>query len=312
MVKRNPVWVIILSWNGWREIIPCLKSLRRVDDPPIHVLVVDNGSTDDTLEHLHAFQASTEAPRFAILENGANLGFAGGMNVGMKKALEEKAEWILLLNQDTTVDPDFLRGMLKATATDEKIGMVNPKILLADPPDYIWSVGGEVNGMLTRGTHIGYGERDSGQYDLPEVRDTEYATGGCLLVKSSLIRDIGLLSDAYFLYYEDVEWSLKARRSGWRCVITASAKIWHKGAASSKEHSRAYIRYHVRNGLLLARRMGTPSQIILAYLYSIPRAAWQVVKWLLYPEKRRWAVAILLGIRDAWLNRTGKIPATYS
>jgi GT2 family glycosyltransferase len=210
------------------------------------------------------------------------------------------------------VDPEFLTTLLDAAATDPSIGMLNPKILLQEHPDRIWSAGGRINWMRTKGWHIGYDEPDRGQYDAPPVQDSQYVTGGCLLLRREVIEQIGFLPEEYFVYYEDGEWSTLAQRAGWRTVVIPGAKIWHKGAASSGEHSASYIRYHVRNGLLFARRTGNLPQITAAYLMSLPRALWQTIKLVFYPAKRTWARAILAGIADAWKGETGFIGRTYT
>jgi len=307
----SSVWVIVLNWKRPKETIACLESLKGVRDPGIRIVVVDNGSGDDSVAQLEAFVKRASAPSFTLLETGSNLGFAGGMNAGMQTALEQGAEWLLVLNNDTVVDPSFLKTLLEAAKHDPKIGMLNPKILMQEHPDRIWSAGGRINWMRTQGTHIGYDEPDRGQYDHPPIQDSEYVTGGCLLIRREVIEQIGFLPEAYFVYYEDGEWSTKAQRAGWRTVVVPGARIWHKGAASSGEHSASYIRYHVRNGLLFARRTGNPLQVSVAYLWSVPRAVWQVAKLLFMPKRRSWARAILLGLRDAWVGRTGFITQSY-
>lgn len=312
------VWIIILNWNGWQDTIECLESLKNVPqtrDGSLCIVVVDNGSTDDSLKQLKVYGLQPTATRFDLIESRENRGFAGGMNVGIKRALAGEAKWMLLLNNDTTVAPNFLTKLLDAAKADPTIGLLNPKILLkptsvrggSDPPKRFWFIGGRLNRLLTKGMHMAYGEEDKGQYDVPSVRDTDYATGGCLLVRRKVIDNIGLLPEEYFVYYEDVEWNLRARRAGFRCVVVPKAMIWHKGAASSKEFSPSYIRYHVRNGLLLSRRMGMPLQIFAAYSVSLLRALWQIPKLFGSPQQKQWGKAILLGIRDAWLGRTGSI-----
>lgn len=312
MVAGDTVYIVVLNWNGWQDTIACLQSLERVVGVPYHIVLVDNASSNESVPKLKEYIASSPlSDKLTLIENDQNLGFSGGMNTGMESALSEGAQWVLLLNNDTTVDPGFLQHMLAAARSDEQIGMVNPKIYLSEPPDTLWSIGGEVNWMLTRGTHIGFGERDRGQYDKPDIQNTGYTTGGCLLIRREVIEEVGMLPLAYFVYYEDVEWSLKTQRAGWRTVVVPKARIWHKGAASTKEFSEAYIRYHVRNGLLLARRMGNPIQIVAAYTHSLLRACWQVLKLILLPEKRPWAHAVLLGIADAWRGQEGFIGRTY-
>lgn len=312
MGVARPVYIVVLNWNGWSDTIACLDSLRAVTTPAVKVLVVDNASTNESVQKLQEYIASGRGPKeIKLLENNINAGFSGGMNMGIEAARAGAAEWIVLLNNDTLVDPHFVEIMLAAAEADSTIGMVNPKILLLEKRNVIWSVGGRINWMKTKGWHIGYNERDQGQYDSPAVQDSAYTTGGCVLLRASMLLEIGLMPEAYFLYYEDVEWSLLAQRAGWRTVVVPKAKIWHKGAASTREFSEAYIRYHVRNGLLLARRMGSPAQIVVAYGVSILRAVYQLLKWVGVPNKRPWARAILQGIMDAWMNRTGFIKQSY-
>jgi len=306
--------VIILNWNGWTDTIECLKSLKSAEVPvrengpeTVRFFVVDNGSTDDSLAKFEKFRYDPSAPAFTLVETGQNLGFAGGMNVGIRRAIDDGASWILLLNNDTTVTPAFLRLLTAAGDRDPHIGMLNPKILRAAEPTKFWFIGGRVNWMHTRGSHASFGEEDRGQHDTPAPFETDYCTGCCLLARRELIEEIGLLPEAYFIYYEDTEWGIRARRRQWRCVVVPEAKIFHKGAASSREHSFLYIRYHIRNGLLLARRTGNPLQIGAAYSTSALRAFHQLIKRYREPKKRRWSSAILLGIKDAWLGRTGKI-----
>lgn len=312
MVEEEKVYIVVLNWNGWRDTIPCLKSLEYIQGISMHVILVDNGSKDESVQQLKAFvQQSSLRERLTFIENDQNLGFAGGMNTGMERALKMGAQWVLLLNNDTTVDATFARLMVDAAKADGRIGMVNPKIYLGDDPERLWSIGGKLNWMKTKGTHLGIGEIDHGQYDKPDVQDSAYTTGGCLLIRRDVIEKVGMLPLAYFVYYEDVEWSILTQRAGWRTVVVPKARIWHKGAASSREFSEAYIRYHVRNGLLLVRRVGNPVQIIVAYAHSLLRALYQVLKWILVPQKRMWAKAVLYGIADAWRGRSGFIKMTY-
>lgn len=307
MNETNTVSIIVLNWNDWEDTISCLKSLKNITRPNPRIILVDNGSTDESLSAFKKAKNNSDLPPFEILENEKNLGFGGGVNIGIKKALKANAEWILLLNNDTVVSPDFLEILLSAAEKDKKIGLLNPKILMAEDRDKIWFIGGKFNKLLTKGFHINYGDKDAGQFDEQETQKTDYATGGCLLIKRGVIEKIGLLPEAYFMYYEDAEWSLRAKKAGFKSVVVPKSKIWHKGAASSKEFSPSYIRYHVRNGLLFNRRMGNPLQIIFAYGISVLRAFWQIIKIIFTPTKRVWAISILLGLKDAWLFRTGEI-----
>ena len=310
----NPVKVsiIVLNWNGWQDTLTCLESLAAVTEPLFSVSIVDNGSTDESVTKIREYleKNSSLTTNYQLLTTGSNLGFAGGNNVGIKEALKNGAELIVLLNNDTKVEPGFLKELVTVAQKHHTIGMLNPKILHMEKGERtkrFWFIGGEINWLRTQGTHRDYNKEDSGQLDHKEFLPSKYATGCCVVVKRSVIEEIGLLSEDYFLYDEDVEWSLHARNAGWQCAVAPQAVIFHEGGSATSPGSPLYFRYHVRNGLLLSLKAAGLLTVICAFLWSIPRAQWQAVKWLLFPEKRLVAHAIILGIRDAWLHRTGQI-----
>src|SRR3989344_4443483 len=308
MVQQK-IFIIVLNWNGWQDTIQCLNSLKTVSGGPFNILVVDNASTDESVEEISEYIQNHQQQKIALLQNDKNYGFAGGNNKGIKIALEQGAEWILLLNNDTQVNESFISELLKVAQSNHRFGMLNPKILYGEPgaTKLIWFIGSKINPVTMRATHIDYQKQDIGQYDTKQFIKSDYATGCCVLVSAKLIEKIGMMPEDYFLYYEDAEWSLKARKQGFKCVVEPSSVIWHKGAASSKAGSSNYIRYHVRNGLMFVSRNGNFVQILLAYLTSIPRFLWQVIKLIFVPSKRLWAKAAMRGIIDVWLKKKGKI-----
>jgi len=309
--------VIILNWNGWQDTLQCLESLMAIKEPEIDVLVVDNGSSDESTVKIEEFISDNQrldrrgSVSISLIKNKENLGFAGGNNVGIKEAYKQGANYILLLNNDTIVDPDFLKEMLAVMEKHHTIGLANPKIYRmaenGEKTNRFWFAGADINWLHTKGMHRFLNEEDSGQLDGHEYVETGYATGGCLLIRRQTLEEIHLMPEDYFLYYEDAEWSLHARKAGWLCAVIPSAKVWHKGAASTRERSVKYVRYHVRGGFFLCLRNAPLWKIIPAYLWSIPRAGWHAVKWLFLPEKRPFAAGVMLGIWDAWLHRIGKI-----
>jgi len=292
------VFIIILNWNNWSDSLECLKSLRNNDYPNYQVVIIDNGSKE---------KPQAPNPEIKIIYNKENLGFSGGNNVGIKYALEQGADYILLLNDDTLVSRDFLTKIVEAGESNKKFGILGPKIYFADQKEKIWFAGGQVNWLYNKGIMRGYNEIDIGQYDSPEIQETDYITGCCLLIKRAVIEKIGLMPEDYFLYYEDTDWSLAAQGVGFKCIFVPRAKIWHKGSKSSIEGSPSYIYYHVRNGLILAQRFAPWYIKPFVHLDVLWRIKKQNIKYIFFLKKRTWAKYILLGIKDFYLGRRGKI-----
>jgi len=305
------VFIIVLNWNNWPDTLECLESLKNNDYPNYQVVIIDNGSKE---------KLKIKNEKLKIIYNKENLGFAGGNNVGIKYVLEKGADYVLLLNNDTIVSQDFLSKLVEVGEKDKRFGLLGPKIYFYEqaiigrdapkgrvaPSGRFWFAGGQVNWLYNKGTMRGYNEIDRGQYDLPPVQETDYITGCCLLAKKEVIEKIGLMPEDYFLYYEDTDWSLKARRAGYKCIFVPQARIWHKGSKSSLEGSSSYIYYHIRNGLILAQRYAPWHLKPLVHLDAFWRIKKQIIKLIFFPKKRTWAKYILLGIKDFYLGKRGK------
>jgi len=291
------VFIIIVNWNGNEDTIECLESLKNNDYPNYKVVIVDNGS-DKKIE--------ISDSEIKVIYNKENLGFSGGNNIGIKYALENNADYILLLNNDTIVSNDFLSKMIKFAQKNKQVGIIGPKIYFPNSKK-IWFAGGKINWLYNKGTMRGFNQIDSGQYDKPEVQNTDFITGCCALIKKEVIKKIGLMSEEYFLYYEDTDFSLKARRAGYDCVLIPSAVIWHKGSKSAIAESPSYIYYHIRNGLIMAKKYAPWHIKIFIHLNIILRIKKQFLKYIFMPSKRTWAKYILLGIKDFYSNKKGKL-----
>jgi len=223
------VVVIVVNWNGKDVTLDCLASLQCVHRPPPHILVVDNGSTDDSVTAIRS-----QYPDVDLLALNENRRFAGGNNAGIQKAFAEGADFVLLLNNDTVVDPDFLSALLARIGTEDRCGMVVPKIYYHDPPDLLWYAGGEISFWTGTMRHRGIREVDHGQHDT--ATETGYATGCCVLVSRELIARVGQLDESFFIYTEDADWSMRARRAGYRIMYEPRARIWHKLSVSTGGH----------------------------------------------------------------------------
>jgi len=297
------VFIIIVNWNGELDTLECLESLKNNDYPNYEVVIIDNGSKDK-------FQVSDS--KIKVIYNKENLGFSGGNNIGIKYALENNTDYVLLLNNDTIVSKDFLSKMVEVAENNNSYGIIGPKIYHYEEKDRIWFAGGKINWLYNKGTMVGYNEIDNGQYDQPKIQKTDYITGCCALIKGEVIEKIGLIPEEYFLYYEDTDWSLRAQKQGYECLFVPKASIWHKGSKSSIAESPSYIYYHIRNGLIMAKKYAPWYIKPFVHLDILFRIKKQIFKYIFLPKKRIWAKYILLGIKDFYLNKKGKIDENWN
>ena len=267
-MKNPKVFIIVLHYKNWNDTNKCLKSLEGLDYDNFETIVIDNDKE--------------------------NRGFAGGNNIGIKQALEKKAKYVLLLNNDTVVEPDFLKKLVEVGENDKQAGILGPVIYEHDS-NKVHFAGGKINWLYTKGRHITITSEQ-------RTMNSDYITGCCLLIKRKVIEKIGLMDEDYFLYFEDVDWCLKARIAGYKCVLVSNSKIWHKVSSGATEGSLSYIYYHFRNGLLLAKRNAPFFIKLLAYFVSFLVYLKQLIK---SPKKKRWAKAIKLGIKDFYKGRFG-------
>jgi hypothetical protein len=293
------VAVIILNWNGKDQTLDCLASLRQLDYPEYEVVVVDNASEDGSVQAVRV-----SYPEVTVIENRKNLGFAQGNNVGMKYALSS-ADYVLLLNNDTVVAPQFLKSLIGAAETDPQIGMAGPTIYYFDRPQIIWSAGGAIDWKhgSTRMLHLD--EEDCGQLEA-QPHPVDFVTGCALLIKASVIRQVGLLDPRFFAYYEETEWCVRAARAGFHILHVPQAHIWHKISAQARETSPLVHYYMTRNRLLFLKCAHTgPGPILWTLVWDYGRT---LLSWSL---RRKWKGKVMLrrmmlkAILDSCRNRYG-------
>ncbi len=237
------VYIVVLTWNGRDDTLDCLRSLDPAWNERVKGILVDNGSTDGTVESVRR-----EFPHVIVLENGENLGFTEGNNVGIRYALDRGADYVLLLNNDTLVDKELVRELVTVAGSSDRIGFVSPKILFRDRPDHLWFAGATFSTRTGHGRMIGYRERDRGQYD--DVREIDRPCGCAVLVSRRLCEEAGLMDPGIFLYVDEVEWMLRARKNGFKAYYAPKARIWHKvsGTVGSELHADSFY-YGIRNTL---------------------------------------------------------------
>ena len=258
----NPkVSIIILNWNGLDDTVHCLESLEKITHLNYDIIVVDNGSKGNDAEILR----EKFKDYIHIIENDKNYGFAEGCNIGIRYALKNSApDYILLLNNDTTVAPDFLAEMVKIAESDPLIGIAGPKIYFYDVPNKIQSVGAQIDWRKGQSFSFGQHEIDTGQFD--EIREVDWVYGCALLIKRTTIEDIGLLDPAYFAYVEEVDWCVRCKKSGYKVVCIPKAKIWHKGHFAPDRMSELPYYYMTRNQFLFMWKHARKSQFISFFI----------------------------------------------
>jgi GT2 family glycosyltransferase len=235
---------VVLNWNGGEDTLAALESLNGVE-----TICVDNGSEDGSPDAV-----AERFPQVELIRTGVNLGFAGGNNVGIRRALARGADWVLLLNNDAVADAELPAALTAAAEARPDAGVLACKVFFAEPPDVLMYAGGRVNLRLgSGGRQDGFGERDDGRFD--SLRDVDRATGAAMAVSRAAIERAGLLDESLFAYAEDTEWCLRIREAGFAVVFVPDAKVWHVGSASTGGlSSPTSIYYDTRNMIAVAER----------------------------------------------------------
>jgi len=295
------VAIVVLTYNGIHDTLACLQSLDRLAYPVecYDVVVVDNASHDDTPARVRA-----AFPRTIVIENPANLGFAAGNNVGLRYAQAHGYDYVLLLNNDTEVAPDMLDHLVNAAETDRRIAAVGPIIYYHAAPRRVWSAGGSIDWQHGICRMAGE-EEDCGQY-VP--RTVDFITGCTMLIRVAALQRIGLFDERFFMYFEETEWCVRARRAGYSCFFTPAAKVWHKIPLNAR-FDREYLAYYMtRNRLLFLRATGASwrtwlhvliVQDLRTYLSLCLRPKWRT---------RKGRIGMRLAWIDFWRGRFGSAP----
>ena len=304
MTDLSDWWVVVLSWNGREDTLACLRSLHTADSPRPRVVCVDNGSTDGSADAVRS-----EFPDVALIENGANLGFAGGNNVGIRHALEHGAAWIVLLNNDAVLAADAIAGFQRAAEDHPRAGVLGGKVLFQDPPDRIWFAGQRFNARMGySGRPRGYGRRDGPRYN--GIVPVDRAVGALIAVSREAIETAGELDDQLFAYVEDVDWCLRVRKAGFEVLLAPAARAWHRVSASGGgEHVSTHpLYYGVRNTIVVCERhapLGTLGTSLRRLVISGSFGA----RALTLPNRREALGAVRAGVGDALAGRLGMRPS---
>ncbi|HET9130251.1 MAG TPA: glycosyltransferase family 2 protein [Terriglobia bacterium] len=237
------VFVILISWNNWKDTFRCVASLEAMDYPNFRTVIIDNGSTDDSVAQLRSAY-----PTVPIIENGRNLGFSGGCNVGIRYALNIGADYVWLLNADTAVRPTSLSAMVDCAERDPTVGVVGSILYYMDDPTRIqlWG-GGTVNFWIGRTRSCRKPIKDD---------ELDFICGASMLIPRATLESVGLLDEQFFMFWEETDYCLRLRAAGRRLAVATESVVYHKGSAAFKskqmldscftESARHFFRKHAK------------------------------------------------------------------
>lgn len=257
-MNRPLVSIITINYNQSAVTKDFLASIKNITYPEIEVIVIDNGSPNDTPEKL-----LEEFPDIHLILSKENLGFAGGNNLGVKVA---KGKYCLFINNDTEVEPDFLEALVERLESNPDIGMLSPKIKFHHTPDTIQYAGYTPFNRITLRQHlIGFRQKDRGQFDKGGY--TFAGHGAAMMVPMSVIQEVGMMAELFFLYYEEHDWCERIKMAGYKAYYEPKSTVWHKESISTGKESPLKAYYITRNRILFARRNVRKSFKWLTILY---------------------------------------------
>lgn len=320
------VAIVILNWNGIEDTLACLDSLRDLAYPNFRVIVVDNGSTDDSLPRLRAYTAPYP---YTLLENGANLGFAEGNNVGLRHALQFGSEYLMLLNNDTTIAPVCINELVEAATSNPDAGVFSARVFFMDQPEKVWSSEIRWDSGKLRFVFVGQGETEDALPGTPHETDT--VIGAALFCRSQVAKTVGLLDSRFFLVHEESDWCFRARRHGFKCLVVPRAKVWHRvGSSFGGEESPLFSYFGTRNIFLWLEnnrgKVELARKIVETLLGFLPKVRldrnsnaplFKQLIWAIKESPGNWSASFhnpvstadRMGFRDYVLRRFGDCPA---
>lgn len=290
------VGIVISNYNGWQDTVQCLESLQKQTYRDFEIILLDDASTNDSVQQLQ--KHLTENTVF--LPQEANVGFAAANNVGMRRALADGCDWVLLLNNDTVAAPDFLETLLRETPA----GAVScPKMLFLDPPDEIWFAGGELDRATGKVRHLGGHEKDGPAF--AEKKQVSFITFCCVLLPRQVIEQVGFLDETLFMYCEDVDYCIRLTDAGVPLWFLPDARIWHKAGGSAGGMLSVY--YITRNTLYLTCKGKSKGYIRARTLPVLIAGAARYALTKLLGRKKGRSYGAFRGALDFWRGRMGRM-----
>lgn len=291
---EGKIYCVILNWNGKKFLKNCLDSVLSSSYKKLKVVLVDNASTDGSVDFVEK-----NYKKVIVLKNRANLGWTGGNNRGVKFALKQGADAVFILNNDTTISANCILNLAKTLFSDKSTGIVGPKIYFSDKgrrTKKISFAGGKFTSNRYFGVHIGINRIDKGQYS--KTKKTDFITGAAICVKREVFESVGLFDDRYFIYYDEADFCMKARRKGFTSIFVPAAVVYHEFSGTVSVNSPFQRYYTTRNHYLFVEQ-NAPFKVKARELLRTPKTALEFFR----KDKDKYS---LLGIRDYYLRLFGK------
>lgn len=276
---KDKVAIILVNYNGKEYLNECIRSLKNISYDNYEIIVVDNKSTDDSIKLL-----KKEFDDVKIINAPRNGGFSYGNNIGIKEALKNGASYLLLINNDTLVEKDFLDKLIESYQTNADVGIVGPKIMYYPEKNKIWFGGGEINWLRFKVIHKHIKETDNGQCD--RIKEIGFITGCAMLISAKTIEKVGYLEEEYFMYCEDIDFSMKVLKANMKIIFNPNSIIYHKVSLSSGGEDSPFSLYWKNRNML--KIMKKHKDMINPLEYAIGKCifyAESIVKMIVYKAK---------------------------
>jgi GT2 family glycosyltransferase len=293
MKHRPTVGVVTVTYNSGEVLDDFLRSISEQTDVDIILYVIDNDSTDNTLAQVESFPAPI---RSVVIANDANVGIAIGNNQGIEAAIADRCDWILLLNNDTLFAADAVSELVRV-AEENSTDILTPLIEATDPPGTIWYRTGAIwpyKGMKAK--HLDMGQPVP--FDLVDLREVDYASTCALLIRPTVFDTVGLMDPVYFVYGDDVDFCIRAKRDGFSYFETDVVRVIHKASSLTGEYTAPFaVRWITRNWVVVARRHCTPVQLAVGRVYM---AMWLVGRLLARKESLTVSRGRVRAFKEGW------------
>ena len=294
------VTIILLNWNEYQDTIECVVSLKDMEYDNYEILIVDNGSTNNSVEILQE-----KFPEITLIKSKENLGFCEGNNVGIRHALEDNSDYVFVLNNDTVVDRCVLKSLVKVAESNNDMCIYAPKIYFYDKPTVINSCGTALDWLKLR-PYIGEcGQEDNGQF--AEIVEKDIFPGAALFMKKDVIEKVGMFESGLFIFHEDTDLCLRSKKAGCKNLLVPQAIVYHKTQMSMGKHHFLTNYYSTRNFLYVTRKHASLLNQFLVYLGTCMFGVKYFMKYILgNSEEKKIARGYFEGIRDFYSGKMGK------